>query len=116
LEFIKPFETRVREKARKSQSYTRSRDQEIWLLISASVPEKTGLRASFIFPSLVDTDAMNARTREILLASAFDRAYLHAQLGNGLSSWSRNTGWRVEKTPRLFFEGLNMLQAIRSRR
>ena len=110
--FIEPFEFRVREKAKKSNGYARSRNQEIWLLVSAALPQSTSLRASFIFPSLVDPDAMNARTHKILSTSAFDRAYLHSELGNGLCSWFRNMGWQVEKTPELFFEGLDMLQAL----
>jgi hypothetical protein len=69
---------------------------EFWLLICAGVPEWGAIGATSVMTPWLTTDALDAATLQILAASKYSRAFIHAVLGveeKALYQWHRGASW-----------------------
>lgn len=86
---------RIKAKAEHAASYRNQNLNELWLLISASLPQLGAAASTFIFPPAVNLEYLNGRTDEILRDSPFSKVYLHLILGRTLYEWTRDKKWRL---------------------
>lgn len=89
---------RIGDKVKKSKKYQMQAFDELWLLISASLPQLGAISSTFIIP-IEQIDDLNKATHEILCNSQFDKAYLHVLMGQCLYGWSPSEKWRVLQAP-----------------
>ncbi len=77
------------------KSFSRSRVDEVWLLISCGIPEVGSVASTFIMTSLLDVGALSRATLEMLSKSGYDKAFLHSVLGTerALYRWTPQGGW-----------------------
>jgi hypothetical protein len=54
---------------------------DVWLLVSAGVPEMGAIASTLVMSPLFDASALDAVTLDCLARSKYDRAYLHCILG-----------------------------------
>jgi hypothetical protein len=85
----------VRSITRKSRMSCAGFD-EFWLLMCAGVPELGAIGATFVMTPWLTTEALDAETLQILVASKYSRAFIHVVLGveeKAIYQWYRGTGW-----------------------
>ncbi len=87
---------RVSEKCQKH--YQLDADQELWLLLAASLPQPGATVAPFLIPPPNVLD-LNAHTNDILQSSGFQGVFLYTLLGGGLWEWSRSNQWVEHQAP-----------------
>jgi hypothetical protein len=68
---------------------------DVWLLVSAGVPEMGAVASTLIMSPWLDAAALDAATLDCLARSKYERAYLHCVLDveRALYSWQRGGGW-----------------------
>jgi len=89
--FEDAFSSRVAEKAQKSLKYDFSEVDQIWLLISAGLPDAPV--ATFLPHFHISVDILNTTTSILLTASRYDGAFLHVIMGDAIFEWGRETQW-----------------------
>lgn len=84
--------TRKVEIASKHQNEKRD---EFWLLLCGGIPEMGALVSTFVMPSLISAEALNAATDSLLKESKYDQCFFLQIVSTeqALYKWRRNTGW-----------------------
>jgi hypothetical protein len=71
---------------------------DVWLLVSAGVPEMGAIASTLVMSPLFAAAALDAVTLDCLARSKYERAYLHCILDveHALYSWQRGGRWEKE--------------------
>lgn len=90
---------RIKSKVEHAESYKNQDFDELWLLVSASIPQMGGVCSTFIIPFALNLDELNRATDGTLRNSQFTKAYLHVLMGRCLYNWSPPEKWQVLQAP-----------------
>lgn len=84
--------TRKVEIASKHQN---EKHDEFWLLLCGGIPEMGALVSTFVMPSLISAEALNAATDSLLKESKYNQCFFLQIVSTeqALYKWHRNTGW-----------------------
>ena len=94
-DFTKPILTRIHEKVEKAKKYDFKEFDEVWLLISANLPDLKRIGASFAFKPCVEEGLRNAAIVEKLAESKYHKMLLHVIVGRTIYQWERGTNWKT---------------------
>src|SRR5579883_1476598 len=74
---------------------------EVWLLISAGIPEPGAIGATLVLSTLLSSDTLNAATAELLSQSNYSAAFLHPILNteDALYRWTPEHQWEKLVNP-----------------
>lgn len=81
-----------------AQTHSFDNFDDVWLLVSAGVPEMGAIASTLIMSPLIDPAALDAATSDCLNRSKYRRAYLHCIVGveRALYRWQRDGRWTKE--------------------
>lgn len=86
------FPARIEAKVRTCAKYKFVECDEVWLLVSASIPGVAN--ATFIPHDRIGSDLLNLLTADALAVSKYAKAFLHVILYDALFEWDRLSSWR----------------------
>jgi len=88
----RPLRARIAGKVAKSLEYDFASYSEVWLLVSAYIPDAP---LSTFVPYLdISSDLLNRWTAAMLAGSRYSRAFFHIIMVDVLFGWDRIAGWR----------------------
>jgi hypothetical protein len=90
--FETSFAARIAEKVNKARNYEFTEVDQIWLLVSAGLPDAP--TATFVPYFHISADILNAATAPSLDESSYDGAFFHVIMGNALYEWDRKSQWQ----------------------
>ncbi|HTQ34740.1 MAG TPA: hypothetical protein VMI30_11255 [Stellaceae bacterium] len=90
--FPTAFRARIDQKIRKAENYSFCEVDEVWLLVSAGLPDAP--IATFLPHFHIAADDLNDTTARLLENSKFSGAFLHVIMGNALYEWDRRSRWQ----------------------
>ena len=90
--FEPAFAARVLEKVQKSSNYNFGEVDQIWLLISAGLPDAP--IATFVPHAYIGTEILNAASAAALATSRYDGAFFHIIMGDVIYEWDRESQWQ----------------------
>jgi hypothetical protein len=83
---------RIAAKVQSCKAYTFAGYDEVWLLVSANVPD-VGL-STFVPRSHISSDQLNMWTNVTLADSKYARAFFHIIMGDVVFYWDQVNGWK----------------------
>jgi hypothetical protein len=83
---------RIKAKVRTSKNHNFTECDEVWLLVSASIPGVGN--STFIPHDHINSDLLNRWTADTLAISKYGKAFLHVIWYDALFEWDRLSGWR----------------------
>jgi hypothetical protein len=93
--FTSAFAARVDGKIQKAQKYKSAEVDEVWLLVSAGLPDAP--IATFVPHFHIGADDLNSVTATQLEQSCFAGAFLHVIMGDAVYEWDRESRWRKHR-------------------
>lgn len=86
---------RITDKIAASATYETSSYNQLWLLVSASLPKLGAIGSTFALSTFVNVEELNLSTHQPLSNSSFSAVYLHILLSPALFCWSREKKWHA---------------------
>ncbi|MHB1098786.1 MAG: hypothetical protein ACYCZR_04450 [Burkholderiales bacterium] len=90
----KALEARIGDKINKAAKYDLSGIDELWLLISAQIPDPASLAATFFWDPTMNKGDLDRLFHERLSESCFDCVCLHLMADRVLWIWNEFSGWQ----------------------
>ncbi len=84
---------------------------QVWLLVSCSIPENGAVGSTFLMTDLITADALNDATSALLSSSKYARAFLHPIFNweDVLYEWTRDRQWEKHVNPQSRSGGVDLL-------
>ena len=85
---------RITKKVTSASSYDTETFDELWLLVTTSLPLHGAVASTLALPVCVSIERLNFATHELLSKSRFSSAFIHSLLCPALYRWSAAAAWQ----------------------
>lgn len=92
------LQKRIEEKISKAQSYSFNEFDEVWLVITASLPQHGAIASTTIISSFINIEELNIDSHEALSQSKYSTVFLYVYNEKAIFQWQPLTKWQLAKS------------------